>query len=101
MKPKELIEKLQEFPSDLDIAIVEGVTNNHIYNFYSGWTHISGDENYFELSFDLDFKTILRWFKMKIYFKFWDLKYKKKFNECINSIDKGYCQNGNFKRTEK
>ena len=50
MKPKELIEKLQELPSDLDIAIVEGVTNNHIYDFYSGWTHISGDENYFELS---------------------------------------------------
>ena len=46
MKPKELIEKLQELPSDLDIAIVEGVTNNHIYDFYSGWTHISGDENY-------------------------------------------------------
>lgn len=100
MKPKELIEKLQELPSDLDIAIVEGVTNNHIYDFYSGWTHISGDENYFELSFDLNFKTILRWFKMKIYFKFWDLKYKK-LNKCINSIDKGDCQNGDFKRTEK
>ena len=36
----------------------------------------------------------------KIYFKFWDLKYKK-LNKYINSIDKGYCQNGDFKRTEK
>ena len=75
MKPNELIEKLQKLPSDNNIALVEGVTNEHIYDLTADYIHISGDENYFEISFELTFKMILKWLKMKFYWKF-----KKKLN---------------------
>ena len=78
MKPKELIKELQKMPSDLDIAIVEGVTNEHIYNFHSGYLHISGDENYFEISFDFTFKMILKWLTCRIKMTLWELKNRKR-----------------------
>lgn len=49
MKPQEMIKLLQEMPSDLDIAVVT-TKNEHLYDLRCGWVHISGDENYFEIS---------------------------------------------------
>lgn len=49
MKPNELIAMLQKMPSDLDVCVVTS-KNEHIYDLHCGWTHISGDENYFEIS---------------------------------------------------
>lgn len=97
MKPKELIEELQKLPSDLDIAIVEGVTNEHIYNFHCGYLHISGDENYFEMSFDFTFKMILKWIISKIKIACWKLKNHKKL-KLIFFLDRKYDKIYNYKK---
>lgn len=73
MKPSQLIEKIQEYPSDLNIALVEGNTNEHIYDIRAGYIHISGTENYFEISFNLTFKIILKWFYYRIRWELFSL----------------------------
>lgn len=77
MKPFQLFETILEYPSDQNIALVEGVTNEHIYDIRAGYIHISGTENYFEISFNLTFKIILKWFYWRIRWEFFNL-FKRK-----------------------
>ena len=52
MTKEELIKKLQEMPSNLPICVVDAETNEHFYDIHAGWIHISGNENWFEISFE-------------------------------------------------
>lgn len=52
MTKEELIRKLQEMPSDLPICVVDAESNEHFYDIYAHWIHISGNENWFEISFE-------------------------------------------------
>ena len=77
MNPNDLSEKLSEYSSSNEIAVVEGVTNEHIYHFCAGYVHIYEGEDYFEISFDLTLKIILKWFYRKVYWKVWSLFHRE------------------------
>lgn len=79
MKKKELISKLSEASSVEEIALVECVTNEHIYDWTCDYIHISGDDNFYEIYFTLMLRFLLKYIYARIRFFLWKLFKKEAF----------------------